>query len=111
MEPDEALEASAKQCQEALEAVEDKIYQTRAESSQDVLNFPPKLDNQLLGLLGIVNSGNAAPTAGSVERYQDLRAELDAVKAELQGVLDNQVQGFSELVQAKQVPAVIVPTL
>ncbi len=111
LEPDEALEASAKKCQEALEAVEDKIYQTRAESSQDVLNFPPKLDNQLLGLLGIVNSGNAAPTAGSVERYQDLRAELDAVKAELQGVLDNQVQGFSELVQSKQVPAVIVPTL
>jgi len=111
MEPDEALEASAKQCQEALEAVENKIYQTRAESSQDVLNFPPKLDNQLLGLLGIVNSGNAAPTAGSVERYQDLRAELDAVQAELQEVLDAQVQGFSELVESKQVPAVIVPTL
>jgi len=111
MEPDEALEASAQECQEALEAVENKIYQAQAESSQDVLNFPPKLDNQLLALLGIVSSGNAAPTAGSVQRYQDLRSELDAVQAELQEVLDTQVHGFSDLVKNKQVPAVIVPTL
>ena len=110
-EPDEALAASAKECQDALESVEDKIYQKQAESSQDVLNFPPQLDNQLLGLLGMVNSGNSAPTAGSYQRYQDLRSELDAVQAELQEILVGQVEAFSDLVKGKQVPAIIVPAL
>ena len=110
LEPDESLADSAKKCQEALEAVEKRIYQTQSESSQDVLNFPPQLDNQLIALLGTVQSGNAAPTDGSVLRYQDLRAELDAVQAELQEILDTDVQAFSTLVKEKSVPAVIVPT-
>ena len=111
MGSDEALAASAKECQDALETVENKIYQAQAESSQDVLNFPPQLDNQLLDLLGVVNSGNAAPTVGAVQRYQDLKSELDAVQAELQDVLETQVRGFTDLVKEKEVPAVIVPTL
>ena len=111
MEPDESLEASARECIDALEAIENQIYQTRTKSSQDVLNFPPKLDNQLLGLLGIVGSGNAAPTDGSKQRYEDLRAELDAVQAELQEVLSTQVTAFNDMVEEKQVPAIIVPTL
>ena len=110
-EPDPTLEEAASKCDAALEAVENKIYQTQTESSQDVLNFPPQLDNQLLGLLGIVNSGNAAPTEGSELRYEDLRAELDLVQEQLKKTLETEVQSFVELVQEKQVPAVIVPAL
>ncbi len=107
----ETVQESARRAQEALEAVESKITQTRVESSQDVLNFPPKLDNQLAALLGTVASGTAAPTEGSEVRYRDLRTELDNVKAELQQVIDTQVQSFIDLVEERQVPAVVVPAL
>lgn len=111
MAEDETLAATAEQCEEALSAIEERIYQSRAESSQDVLNFPPQLDNQLLALLGVVSGGNAAPTAGSIQRYEDLRTELDAVQADFEKVLATQVKSFTDQVRDRQVPAVIVPSL
>ena len=43
------------------------------------------------------------------ERYADLRGELDAVLAELESCLADEVAAFNELVAGKEVPAVIVP--
>ena len=105
----EGLAEAAEKCKETLTGIEETIYQTQSESSQDILNFPPMLDNQLLALLDIVQSADAAPTDGAYERYRDLRAELDAVKSQLQKVMDTEVAEFSELVAGKKVPAVIVP--
>ncbi len=108
-EPDEDLTALVEASTARLDAIEKKIYQTNAEASQDVLNFPPRLDNQLLDLLGVVQSADAAPTAGATERYDVLRAELDAVQSELQEVLDSDVRAFTALLEAREVPAIIVP--
>ena len=65
---------------ERLSEIEKKIYQTRNESSQDILNYPPKLDNQLVGLMSVVESGDARPTDGSVQLYQELVAQLEALR-------------------------------
>lgn len=44
-------------------------------------------------------------------RYQDLRSELDTVVAELQEALETEVRDFTDRVEEKQVPAVLVPAL
>ncbi len=93
-----------------LTALEERIHQTKAESSQDVLNFPPRLDNQIVALLGSVQGSEARPTAGAAERFADLRQELDAVLAELEAVLATELAAFNELVRGKEVAPVIVPT-
>lgn len=105
----EGLAEAAHKCKQTLSDIEATIYQTKNESSQDILNFPPKLDNQLLDLLSVVQTGDAGPTDGAYERFQDLRVELDAVESRLQEVLDTDVAEFSELVAGAKVPAVIVP--
>ncbi len=107
----EGLDEAAQAVTARLASIESRIYQTRSEATQDVLNFPPKLDNQLLDLMGTVESSDHPPTAGSVERYRDLRAELDAILAELQKCVDTEVAAFNRAVADKQVPAVIVTGL
>jgi photosystem II stability/assembly factor-like uncharacterized protein len=92
-----------------LTAVEDALIQGKNESSQDVLNFPPRIDAQLLAVLGAVESADARPTDGSVERFEHLRAELDGHQADLQQVLDTELRSFNDLVRSLNAPAVIVP--
>jgi hypothetical protein len=104
----EDLEELAQRIKERLTEVEETIHQTHAESSQDVLNFPPRLDNQIVALKGVVESADARPTDGSVQRYEELRAELDEVKRRIGEILDTDVAELNEKVAALRVPAVIV---
>ncbi len=93
-----------------LDAIEDALHQNRSESSQDVLNFPPRLDNQLLALLGVVGAAEAPPTDGTRRRYADLEAELDAQLAALDAVFATELDAFNQAVRATDAQPVIVPS-
>jgi photosystem II stability/assembly factor-like uncharacterized protein len=105
----EGVEATATAVRDKLAALEDRLIQARAESAQDVLNHPPRLDGQWIGLLGVVESADAPPTAGALERYGDLRSELDGLLVEIRAVLETELTAFNDVVRAKDLPPVIVP--
>jgi hypothetical protein len=88
---DESVTAKADEISKALTAIEEKLHQVKNESSQDVLNFPPQIDNQLLYLQGVVESTLGAPLQSSVERFDELEAELDGYLAELDAAIDQQL--------------------
>jgi len=103
------VEEAARELDAKLTAIEEHIHQTRARGAQDPLNFPPKLDNQILYLYDVVGSADAKPTAGAVLRHGDLERELDAVLLELRGVLDDQLAAFQAAVRRHDVQPVVVP--
>jgi photosystem II stability/assembly factor-like uncharacterized protein len=105
------LPALADSAAEQLSRLEQRLVQTRNESGQDPLNFPPMLDNQLAYLYGYVGFSDGAPTAGAVERYEELAAELASHLADLDAILAGPVAGFNSALQDREVPAVIVPPL
>jgi hypothetical protein len=94
-----------------LTRIENDLLQTKNESGQDPLNYPPKLDNQLAYLYGYVGFSDGPPTAGAVARYADLVAELDSCLGALEEVLAGPVADFNEVLRARGAPAVIVPPL
>ena len=103
------LPALADSAAAELTRIEEALTQTKSESNQDPLNFPPMLDNQLAYLYGYVGFSDGAPTAGAAERYADLAAELESRLAELEAVLGGSVASFNEALRARDVPGVIVP--
>jgi hypothetical protein len=103
---DEAVEAKADEIAEALTAVEEKLTQTKSESSQDVLNFPPQIDNQLVYLQGIVGSTLGAPLASSQQRFDELSAEIDGYEAAVDGVVAEQLPEFERLLDEMDEPRV-----
>ena len=105
----EGLQAMADSIGTKLTRVEEMLMQTKNESRQDPLNFPPRLDAQLVYLYGVVGSEDAPPTDGAVERFDDLSRELDAVLAGLRTVFDRDVAEFSAALAAAGAPAIIVP--
>lgn len=61
-----------------LTEIEEAIYQTKAKSGQDLLNYPIRLNNKLASLLGIVDSGPFPATKQSFDVFKDLKAQLDS---------------------------------
>ncbi len=92
-----------------LDAVEDKLHQKKSQAGQDILNFPPQLDDQIGNLLGSVASAQGVPTKAIEERLAELQGQLDKHLAELDQVLATDLPAFEKLVRDKQAPVVIVP--
>jgi len=107
-EENEEIAAAAKALDEKLTEIEEKITQVKSKSSQDPINFPPMIDNQLTTLYGYIVRSDHPPTAGAYQRFDDLKPELASLRAELQEVVASDVAAFNELVAGLDLPPVIV---
>ncbi len=92
-----------------LSSIEQELMQTKNESFQDPLNFPPMLDNQYAYLYGYVAGPEGPPTAGARERFADLNEQWAALRGQLQTLLDTEVAAFNQRV-GEMGPPVFVPT-
>ena len=91
-----------------LASVEESLYQTKNQSSQDPLNYPVRLNNKLAALAGVVSSADAAPTDQSYAVYDELVAQIDAQLAKLAQIMNTDVPAFNQLVRDQNIPAVTV---
>ena len=99
--------AAATSLNAKLTALEEKLMQTKNEAGPDTSNFPPRLDSQLIRVSSLVNGSEHRPTDGDHARFDDLKIELDAYLEELQGVLDEDLVAFKNLLAEKSVTPVI----
>jgi hypothetical protein len=99
---------AAMKLNKSLTDIEETLYQTKNQSSQDPLNYPIRLNNKLAALGGVVASADAAPTAQSYEVYNDLVAQIDAQLGKLQQIIKTDLPAFNRLVREQEIPAVIV---
>lgn len=99
---------AGKNLDKAMTAVEEALIQTKAKSGQDVLNFPIRLNNQLVALGGVVGSATSAPTQQSYEVYDMLAAAVDAQLAKWKSIVAQDVKAYDDIVRQKDVPALIL---
>ena len=92
----------------ALTAIEEKLHQVKAESSQDILNFPPQLDNQLLYLQDIVEKTQGSPHPSSREMFGEIKTELDGYVSEVDAVVADQLPELERLLKDSGVSYVMV---
>ncbi len=97
---------TAKALESRLLDAESKLVNPKLKSSQDVLNFPPALDHQIVGLVSAVSSADAPPTAGALAYWTDLKETLSTVEAEAKEALGRGVAGFNAELAAAGVPPV-----
>lgn len=89
-----------------LTAIEEALYQTKAKSGQDVLNYPIRLNDKLSGVFDVANSGNAAPSKQSREVYADLAAQIDAQLTKLKAIKEKEVPALNALIREKALPVI-----
>lgn len=89
-----------------LTQIEETLYQTKAKSSQDVLNFPIRLNNKLASLAGNVGSGDNRPPDSAIQLKDELIKQIDAELTSLKQVVNDDVKRFNELLTQKKIPNV-----
>ena len=91
-----------------LTTIEEALYQTKNQSSQDPLNFPIRLNNKLAALGGVVDSPEAGPNAQSYVVYDEVVGQIDAQLQQLAQIMKTDVPAFNQLVREQNIPAVVV---
>ena len=108
MKDQQAIMDAAKSLKANLTAIEETLYQTKNQSSQDPLNFPIRLNNKLAALAGVVAAADAAPTDQSFVIYDELVAKINEQLQKLDQVIKTELPAFNKLVRDQNIPAVIV---
>ncbi|MFP4094162.1 MAG: WD40/YVTN/BNR-like repeat-containing protein [Cyclobacteriaceae bacterium] len=91
---DAARASKAQDFMDKLSAIEEELYQVRNQSSQDPLNFPIKLNNRLASLRRSVEDGEARPTDGAYQVFEELSAELKALLDPLDKLMKEELPGL-----------------
>ena len=89
-----------------LTAIEEKLYQTKAKSGQDVLNYPIRLNDKISGLFDAANSGNMAPSKQARDVFADLSAQCEEQLSKLKKIKEEDVAKLNQLIREKAIPVI-----
>ncbi len=110
-----ANEASAKGLFSAAEEIEKKIVpveaeliEVRAKSSQDMCNYPTKLNSKFAYLTEIVESADHVPTEQVYEFTAELESRMNAQLAKLRDIVSKDVASLNEISKKENVAAISV---
>ncbi|HEX9286756.1 MAG TPA: hypothetical protein VF999_05755, partial [Thermoanaerobaculia bacterium] len=103
-----ALKEKGKTLSEKLTSIEKKLVNPDLKSNQDVLNFPPALDHQLIGIAVAASSADSKPTDSSWTYYKEVSGKLASILAELDQALGKDLADFNALVRKEEIPPVVV---
>jgi photosystem II stability/assembly factor-like uncharacterized protein len=100
------LGGDAKPLLDELTGIEDALIQSKAHASEDVLNYPVRLNNKLAALITSVEYSNSRPTAQAYAVFKDLAGQTDAQLARWQSVQSSGLQAFNDKIKAMNLPAI-----
>lgn len=104
-----AFQKQSKAFLDTLTEIEEDLYQVKNRSGQDPLNFPIKLNNRFYALQRSIETGDAKPTDGAYQVYEELTKELDIHMARLQGALEKQLPKINATLQKNGTSTVRLP--
>jgi photosystem II stability/assembly factor-like uncharacterized protein len=91
---------------DALQPIEEALYQTQSKSNQDPLNHPIRLTDKLLGVLTAADGAEFGPTAAQVAVAAELSAAIRAQLDCLATVRREQLAAFNRVAHELAVPHV-----
>lgn len=89
-----------------LTSIEEALYQTKAKSGQDVLNFPIRLNDKIAGLYGVASSGQNAPSKQVREAFAELGGQANMQLIKLQKIMDTDLKQLNKMINDKQIPVI-----
>jgi photosystem II stability/assembly factor-like uncharacterized protein len=105
-----AVRDAGKKLTQKIDPVEDALIQSKAKSGQDVLNYPIRLNNELVALAGSISGADAAPTPQSYQVFTMLKQRSDEQLTRWDEVVKTDIAGFNQLVRQQDVPTIILDT-
>ncbi|MCZ2460978.1 MAG: hypothetical protein LC128_15265 [Chitinophagales bacterium] len=89
-----------------MTAVEEALHQTKAKSSQDVLNFPIRLDDKLSSIYNVAASGQSGLPQQAKDAYAELEPLIDVQLNKLKKIMSEDVSKLNQLIHEKSLPVI-----
>ncbi len=105
-----AFAAAARTLQDSVTSVEDSIYQSQNHASEDPLNYPIRLNNQIGALAGFISSGSRRPPPQAYQVWNDLVPKLDVQLLRLRRDLATLLPPVNGALQAAGHGAIVIST-
>ena len=99
---------AARSLTQKIDPIQDALIQSKAKSGQDVLNYPIRLNNELVALSGSISSADAVPTQQSYDVFNMLKQRSDQQVAKWDELVKSDLSNFNQLVRQQEVPAIIL---
>jgi hypothetical protein len=90
-----AMAGAAKTLTDKLDAVALEMSQPKGEAGQDSLNYPGRMDNQIVVLYQYVVGSERRLAQPLTERYADLKPQYEALAARWTAALSTDVAAFN----------------
>jgi hypothetical protein len=104
-----ALVSASKDFDKKSLDLESQLLQVNSKSSESNLNYPVLIDERLHGLLGSVESADAAPTTQQYEVFDALEKEAQPLLAQYRELMSKDLPALNEMVNKQNIPALYVP--
>ena len=105
-----ALKEKTEALTKKLSAIADELYNPEIKTSQDSLNYLPKLDFQISGVGGMSDGAESKSTGAALARHKQLQGQLKAILGRLDAALTQDLGAFNKAVaDAGILPVVAVP--
>lgn len=92
------LDSLGKNIIKIADSIENNLYQTKAKSGQDVLNYPIKLNDKLAGLFDAANQ-NTKPSQQVIMAYQELEMAINKELDAFSLLEKNEIKKYNEMVR------------
>ena len=89
-----------------LKHIEEILYQTQNESSQDPLNFPIRLNNKMGYLGSIMAIGDNKPTDQSLKFYNEISTEIEAELMKLEKIKTKDLEALNKFISDTNIKAI-----
>ncbi len=100
------LKQKADSINKHLTGIEETLYQTKAKSGQDVLNYPIRLNDKLSGVYDAAASGNMAPPQQTKDVFNELSKQVDDELSKLKNIVNVEVPAFNKMIRQSTLPII-----
>jgi len=105
-EKQKSLVDSAAAILKKMAPVEAELIEVNARTSQDLCNYPTKLNSKIAYLADVADSADTPPTRQALEFYAELRGRADAQIKQWREVLARDLAGLNSAAEKQKLPLV-----
>ena len=89
-----------------MEPINDQLWQGKMKASEEDLNYPDEINDQLKGIAEFMEGSDYAPTAADYAAYADLSGKADKLIAQWKQIKSKDLAALNEQIRKANIPAI-----
>lgn len=89
-----------------MKPIDGQLWQAKMKASEEDLNYPDEINDQLKGIAEFMEGSDNAPTAADYAAYADLRGKADKLIAQWKEIKSKDLAALNEQIRKANIPAI-----